>query len=113
VAGRASCREDRLPHVGAGLWNGRHLLRLVCEQQDDERGRSDRRDDLHGSHDAVEGVKHADPQKLGKPELSKNHSALVSHRPTSKENTRPPATGSAQPGMRRDRTASTFTVNAP
>ena len=40
-------------------------------------------------------------QKLGKPELSKNQNALVNHRPTSSEKTRPPTTGSAHPGMPR------------
>ena len=52
-------------------------------------------------------------QKLGKPTLVKNQSALVSHSPTRQAKRRPPTTGSAQPGIRAERTHSTFVVKAP
>jgi hypothetical protein len=47
------------------------------------------------------------------PNVLKNHSAEVSHSPSSVENSRPPAIGNAQPGKRFERTSSTLAMNMP
>ena len=45
--------------------------------------------------------------------LSKNQSELVSQTMTSTVNSTPPITGSAQPGIERERTISTLVAKAP
>jgi hypothetical protein len=77
---RVRSTAARQTGVGSGVGNRGRPLGLVREQQDDERRGRDGRDHLHGADDAVESTHR---QKLGKPELSKNHSALVSQSPTS------------------------------
>ena len=111
VAHRAVVAEHRRPVNAAGSLDGgrrccRRLLGLVGEQQHDSYC------DRHGD-DPLDDERDPAEHQRSTPIVRKNHHELVSQISTRTVNSSPPTTGSAHPGMRRDRTTSTFVANAP
>ena len=111
MAAGAVVAEHRRPVDAAGRLDdggrgGGWLCRGVGEQQDDRNHHSDSDDSLDDVGDATE-------HQRSTPISLKNHHELVSQISTSTVNNSPPTTGSAHPGIRRDRTTRTFVANAP
>src|SRR5262249_50975150 len=83
--------------------------RRADDQQHDEEGGDDPRDDRQPGVDALEHQNSG-----GEPWVwGMNPSPLVGHRPTRIANSRPPAIGSAMPGMPLERTIVTFAAKVP
>ena len=85
---------------------GRRLFRVVGEQQHDG--------DDHGDGDErFDDVRDAPQHQRCTPMVRKNQKELVSQISTRTVNSMPPTTGSAQPGIRCERTTSTLVANVP
>ena len=97
---------DAAGSLDGGRRGGRRLLGLVGEQQHDG-------DDHGHADDRLDDERDPPQHQRSTPIVRKNHHELVSQISTSTVNSSPPTTGSAHPGIRRDRTTRIFVANAP